>query len=236
MKRKDEILTIESVELDLKNLTRSLPLFHKKTSNLYGGTVWPEAKLIKLAQSGDREAFNLLTKQCGEQIYRLSFRLTGNSADTEDLWQNAFISAFENISKFKHKCSFTTWLYRITINLWKDKKRREKRREILKHFSLDEVIETENGMLTKEIAYCSQDLTSKLEQDQKNKIVWKTLNKLDTKTRAIIVLHVMENKNYNEISKLVGCSVRTVKSRVSRARELFRQKLSDYSGVKENEM
>lgn len=116
-----------------------------------------ERELIKLAISGDEGALDTLIKQCGEQIYSLAFRLTNNPRDAEDLWQDAFIKAYKGISKFNHDCSFATWVYRIAINIWKDKSRYEKTRSFLRALSLDKLIETENGALNKEIPDTESD-------------------------------------------------------------------------------
>ena len=111
-----------------------------------------ENELVKLAQSGDQEAFNTLVQQCTEKIYNLAFQLTGNSVDAEDLSQNAFLNAYKNISRFKYKCSFSTWMYRITVNLWKDKIRHEKRRSLWRYFSLDKKVEDKDYEFTRKIS------------------------------------------------------------------------------------
>lgn len=183
-----------------------------------------QEELVKLAQSGDGNAFDLLVRQSAERIYNLSLRLTGNRTTAEDLSQDAFIRAYKSIAKFRNECSFSTWLYKITINLWKNRIKYEKRRAFLRHFSLDKPVETEDGELVLQIADPAPDPAAITEQEDKNKLVQKTIDELDEKTRVIIVLRDMDNKSYEEISELLECPLGTVKSRLARAREELRKK------------
>ena len=184
-----------------------------------------ESEFIKLAQAGDRNAFESLVRQCAEQIYNLSYRLTGNSANAEDLVQDAFIKAFKNISKFREECTFSSWVYRITLNLWKNKVKYEKLRSFLKYFSLSELVETNRGELSIELPDHSPNPESALEQTQKSEKIQEALNELDEQARIMIVFRDMEGRSYEEISALLECPIGTVKSRIARARESLREKL-----------
>ncbi|MBI5574505.1 MAG: sigma-70 family RNA polymerase sigma factor [Elusimicrobia bacterium] len=193
-----------------------------------------QSELIKLAQAGDRNAFESLVRQCAEQIYNLSFRLTGNSTNAEDLVQDAFIKAFKNISKFREECTFSSWVYRITLNLWKNKVKYEKLRSFLKYFSLNELVETNRGELSIELPDLSPGPESELEQTRKSEKVQKALNELDEQARIMIVFRDIEGRSYEEISALLECPLGTVKSRIARARESLREKLIKHFKDEEN--
>lgn len=193
-----------------------------------------ETELIELAQSGDREAFDELVKQCEDKIFNLSFKLTGNTANASDLWQEAFINAYKNITKFKFKCSFSGWMYRITVNLWKNKLKHDKRHGFLRYFSIDEPVKTGDDEVIKSIADTLPGPGIDFEIKQRDEKILKSLDELNPESRMIVVLCILENKTYKETSEIVGCSLRSVKAKLSRARELLRQKLSvHFEGKKE---
>ena len=85
-----------------------------------------DAKLVKLAQGGNSKAFDQLVLRHQDSLRRLARRMTENEEDAEDLLQEAFMNAFRSISSFKGKSKFSTWLYRITLNLALMKKRSQK--------------------------------------------------------------------------------------------------------------
>jgi len=80
--------------------------------------------------------FEQVMRENGPLIYTLAVRLTGNSADGQDLAQETFVKAYENFSQFRGESEAGTWLYRICVNLWKNRVRYEKRRFFWRHFSL----------------------------------------------------------------------------------------------------
>lgn len=186
-----------------------------------------EGELVKLAQSGDRDAFDTLVRQCAEKIYNLCLRLTGSPEDAEDLSQDAFVNAFRGISKFKEESSFSSWMYRITVNLWKNRVKYEKRRFFLRHFSLSKPIESEEGEITRELPNGSNP-ESELEKTFEKSTMQKIMNELDEKSRMIIVLRDVEGRSYEEISAITGYMLGTVKSRLARARELLKERYLKY--------
>lgn len=187
-----------------------------------------EAQFVRLAKNGNRNAFESLVRRCAEQIYNLSFRLTGNPANAEDLAQDAFINAFKNISKFREECSFSSWVYRITLNLWKNKVKYNNRRSFLSYFSLDKPVETDEGEFSAELPDPSANPEAELEEARKSENVQKALNELDEQSRMMIIFRDIEGRNYEEIAGLLGCPLGTVKSRIARARESLREKLLKY--------
>jgi RNA polymerase sigma-70 factor (ECF subfamily) len=95
-----------------------------------------EKELIKCAAGGDREAFSVLSRAAAPAVYSLAYRLTGNKADADDLAQEALVNAWRHLGSFESQCSFGSWVYRITVNLWKNKVKYEKRRFFYRHVSL----------------------------------------------------------------------------------------------------
>jgi RNA polymerase sigma factor (sigma-70 family) len=106
-----------------------------------------DVELVKLAQGGDSEAFGQLVQRYENKVYRLARRMSETQEDAEDILQDAFIRAFRSISSFERRSTFSTWLYRITMNLALMKLRSRKKNVE----SLDEPIPTREGEITRDI-------------------------------------------------------------------------------------
>ena len=182
-----------------------------------------QEQLIALAQSGDRTAFTRLVQQCSQQVYNLAYRLSGNQADAEDLAQEAFLSAYKSIRQFKHDSAFSSWVYRITVNLWKNRVRHEKRRQFFRHFSLDVSAQAEAPDTQKDLPAATPGPYEQLETADEQRAAMRALNQLAENERAVLVLGDMEQKSYQEMAELLKCPVGTVRSRLARAREHLRQ-------------
>lgn len=187
-----------------------------------------ETDLVARARSGDRDAFDELVRGCALKMYNLAYKLVDNQQEAEDLAQNAFIKAFKGISRFEHTCRFSSWMYRITVNLWKNKVKYEKRRRILRIFSFDKPVETENNSIPVQPADPGSDPAIEAEKNQKVQSIQRVLRELDESSREIIVLRELEGLSYEEIADVSGCAMGTVKSRLTRARELLREKYLQY--------
>ena len=88
-----------------------------------------DSVLIRLAQGGDRAAFEQLVRKYDRAVLRLALRLTGSESDAQDIFQEAFLKAFRNLGTFRFECSFYTWIYRIVTNLCLDHLRKRKVRK-----------------------------------------------------------------------------------------------------------
>ena len=135
-----------------------------------------ESKLIKSSRSGDPEAFAALVILHQKMIRAVTFRMTGSPDDAEELAQDAFVRAYQQLSSFKGGAKFSTWLCKIAINLSVDWRRREARRgDIHSQWAAEAIMEndTEGGF-----------------PDELSRRVQAALNRLPVKQRAAIVLTV----------------------------------------------
>lgn len=157
-------------------------------------------------------------------VYNLSLRLVGNPTDAEDLAQDALLRALKALPGFRGESSLSTWVYRITVNTWKNRVRSEKRRGFWKTVSLDLFTGEEHD---EEPAFKAPDppLDSGLVAGEREAAIQKALMELEKEERAVIVLRDVEEKSYREIAGVLGIPEGTVKSRLSRAREALRVKL-----------
>ncbi|MCX8094454.1 MAG: sigma-70 family RNA polymerase sigma factor, partial [Candidatus Goldbacteria bacterium] len=127
---------------------------------------------------------------------------------------------------FQEKSSFSSWLYRIAVNCWKNKVRYEKRRLFSKHISIDEINESEDKSIRKEVVSKNDDMVNEVEIKIKSEEVQEILNTMDYESRVIIILRDILEKEYEEISEILKIPLGTVKSRLSRARQELKQKIS----------
>lgn len=186
----------------------------------------PEEQLLKKSLSGDTRAFEELVAQYQGKVYALAFRYMGNEEDASDMAQEALLKAYRSLRMFKGNSSFGTWLYRITTNVCLDELRRRKRRII--PLSLDEPLATQNGEeIEKEIADQSPGADLLYEQKEFSDYIQNLLDELRPEHKTAIVLRDVMELSYEEIAQTLDCSLGTVKSRISRARDVLRKKLAD---------
>ncbi|MCS7202188.1 MAG: sigma-70 family RNA polymerase sigma factor [Dictyoglomus sp.] len=203
--------------LELNNVSSQLdsPLGWEEKTNL------SDKALISLIKSGDREAFNILVKRYEKKVFNILYLQLGPISDLEDLAQEVFIKIFKNINKFRGEAQFSTWLYRIVLNLSYDYKRKNKN-----IFSLDENIDYESEETFENILPTSEEDPEKvLERLEVQRKIRDAIKGLSKEYQEVIILREFEGLSYEEIAKVLNCPVGTVESRLFRAREELRKKL-----------
>ncbi len=186
--------------------------------------MFQEEELVKRTLQGDTKAFEELVQQYESKIYALAYRYMGNEDDAYDMSQEAFIKAYRSLRSFKGHSSFGTWLYRVTTNVCLDELRRRKRRIV--PISLDEPLATREGdEVDKEIPDNTPTADILYEQKEFSQYIQDLLDQLKPDHKTAIVLRDVLDLSYEEISEVLNCSIGTVKSRISRARETLRKKI-----------
>ncbi len=170
-----------------------------------------ETKLIEQSLSGDAEAYAALVEQHQKMIRAVTFRMTGSLDDAEELAQDAFLRAYQQLRSFSGGSKFSTWLCKIAINLSLDWRRRESRRDsVHARWAADALPENspKDGF-----------------PDELSRRVQAALDRLPAKQRAAIVLTVYENQSHAEAAKTLGCTEATVSWRVFAARQKLKKLL-----------
>ena len=180
-----------------------------------------EDELIRLAQSGDTDAFCLLAEAYERRIYSLAFHYCREREDAEDLSQEVWLKAYAALSSFRNESTFYTWLRRITINCFLNHRRTKTSRA--HHETLDDSlgsqpIQTDSGAAT---ARFESTLQNRLVVER----VMQALAGVTPQQRLIFLLKHQEGMTYAEISEELGCSLGTVKKSVARTVEKLREKL-----------
>lgn len=182
--------------------------------------------IIARCQNGDRGAFDELVLKYQRRIFNTTYRMLGNYTEASDVAQEAFIRAYRSIKKFRGQSSFYTWLYTIASNLCRNRlKYLSRQREKL--VSLDNPIETEEGVVSREVVDTSPSPIAVLDQKAKGEYIQKAINSLDEPHRIVVVLRDIELLPYDEISHILKVNIGTIKSRLHRARSLLREELKD---------
>ena len=182
-----------------------------------------EKALIERCKRGDLAAFNDLVRKYEKQVYNFAYRLTGNYDDANDVAQDAFLRVFNAIGSFRGDASFSTWLFRITTNVFLDERKRAKAHP---QASLDEYLELGESSVTRQIEDPSPTPEAVLEESERAQILSKAISDLPEYQRAMITLYHGQQKSYEEIAEIMDLPIGTVKSRLNRARLALKEKLS----------
>lgn len=185
-----------------------------------------ERDWVLRAREGNADAYRLLVERYQSQVYRLVARLLGpGHGNIEDVVQEVFVKAYFSLDKFRGDASFGTWIYRIAVNRSRDELRKETGK-----VSLDETLSPETlHVLTGFFQEGTPDDEDPPEPpDELRDFVGRAVAALPERLRVVATLKDMEGLSYQEVSRVLNCSVGTVKSRHSRAREKLRQALSPY--------
>ncbi|MBI1955204.1 MAG: RNA polymerase sigma factor [Acidobacteria bacterium] len=178
----------------------------------------PEAQVIEEAKQGNAEAFETLYHAHKRRIYSLCLRMTGNTAEAEDLTQEAFLQLFRKIGSFRGDAAFSTWLHRLAVNLVLMRFRKKG----LLTSSLDETVggEEENSH-SREIGMQDTVLTATVDRI----VLEKAMRELPPGYRMVFYLHDVEGYEHREIAGIMGCSVGNCKSQLHKARMRLRELL-----------
>jgi RNA polymerase sigma-70 factor, ECF subfamily len=176
--------------------------------------------VIARAQKGDAEAFAVIFDAHKMRVYSLCFRMTNNTAEAEDLAQEAFMQVFRKLATFRGDSAFSTWLYRITVNTVL----MHFRRKSLQRVSLDEPYRNHENADTVRREYGSKD--GRLENSLSRLALTQAISELPQGYRAIFLLHEVEGYQHREIAELLGCSAGTSKSQLHKAKLKIRDFLT----------
>jgi RNA polymerase sigma-70 factor, ECF subfamily len=177
-----------------------------------------DIELVKRAQRGESEAFADLFHAHKARIYSICLRMTNNTAQAEDLTQDAFLQVFRKLSTFKGNSALSTWLYRIAVNTVL----MHFRKKALKQISLDEPSSHDATMVKRE--YGSRD--GRLAGAVDRITLARAIKDLPTGYRTIFLLHEVEGYEHQEIAKILDCSVGNSKSQLHKAKLRIREFLA----------
>ena len=188
-----------------------------------------EEALLKAIRSGDAAAFDALIGMYSAKLYKVAYALLGSRQDAEEVVQDTFLRAYRAMQAFRGDSSLETWLHRITLNLARNKYQWNHRRGSGLNVSLTAGDGTDGDSGTEN----EQDVPDRrmepdvvLEQDEIGTNIMKALNRLPDNIRETMLLRHVNDMPYELIAQKLDCKVGTVKSRLSRGREMLRDYLA----------
>ncbi len=172
--------------------------------------------LVERCQAGDAEAFRELFRLHRADVARLAQRMLGRAADLEDIVQEVFLQVHRSIRDFRHGARFSTWLYRVTVNVVLMHRRSAKSRPVF-----TDVPEGYGAVDARPFA------DGQVERERRISAFRRLLDRLSDKKRLVFVLHELEGLAPSEVAKIVGAPVLTVRTRLFYARRELLAMLAD---------
>jgi RNA polymerase sigma-70 factor (ECF subfamily) len=183
-----------------------------------------DEELVARSMGGDLDSFNQLVLRWERPIYALAYRVIGREEDARDVAQETFLRAFRALAGFKGQAKFSSWLYRITLNLCRDWIRRERRAPVAQAPEGVDLIEL---AAAEEPSETVEDLASRREL---GRVVAKAMAQLPEDQRTAIVLKEYHGLTFQEIADLLDCPLSTVKTRLYQGLSVLRRQL-ELAGV-----
>jgi RNA polymerase sigma-70 factor, ECF subfamily len=183
-----------------------------------------DEELVARSRGGDLDSFNQLVLRWERPIYALAYRVIGREEDARDVAQETFLRAFRALAGFKGQAKFSSWLYRITLNLCRDWIRRERRAPVAQAPEGVDLLELASSAEPTETV---EDLVSRREL---GRAVAKAMSTLPDEQRTAIVLKEYHGLTFQEIADLLDCPLSTVKTRLYQGLTVLRREL-ELAGV-----
>jgi RNA polymerase sigma-70 factor, ECF subfamily len=187
-----------------------------------------DGELVQRFNSGDESAFNTIVERYRNKIFGLTFGMLHNHGDAEELTQDTFIRAYRGLARFRGDAALATWLYRIAMNLARNRYWYFFRRRRHATLSLDCPLGDDSDatfadLLASETRDPAQDTATTEFSD----LIATCMDQLDERHREILTMRNILHLSYEEIAAALGINVGTVKSRIARARENLRARLAE---------
>jgi len=185
---------------------------------------------VSLCQKGDVDAFEALVEKYQKKVLNIAYRMIGNYDEACEVVQEAFLSAYKAIRKFRGESRFSTWLYSIAINHAKNHMRQIATRYHREGPPIDDPVEMGDGQLGGRVPAHEPPIVEELERREVQAKVQECINLLDAEYREVIVLRDIQGFSYEEIGDILKVPGGTVKSRLFRARDALKDRLKKAFG------
>ena len=180
---------------------------------------WSDEELVSQSRGGDADSFNQLVLRWERPIYALAYRVIGREEDARDVCQETFLRAFRALGGFRGQAKFSSWLYRIALNLCRDWVRRQRRTPVVQ---MPEDVDLIELAASREPTEPIEDLVARHDL---TRVVEKAMARLPEEQRTAIILKEYHGLTFQEIADLVGCPLSTVKTRLYQGLTVLRRDL-----------
>lgn len=172
--------------------------------------------------------FDNIVDRYEKPIFNLIYRMLGDAEEAADVTQETFVAAYRSYNDFRGGSSIYTWLYRIALNRCKNRFKEKDRRRDYESFSLDDRINKESSSAMADFVSSGENPHNELQRKELKEQIEQAISRLPYDYRIVVVLRDMHGLSYQEIAEAVDLSVDVVRTRLSRARGMLRQKLEPY--------
>src|SRR5687768_13847332 len=180
-----------------------------------------DEELVARSMSGDVDSFNQLIVRWERPIYALAYRVLGREEDARDVCQDTFLRAYRGLPGFKGQAKFSSWLYRIALNLCRDWIRRQRRAPVSQ---LPEDVDASELAAETGPVESIEELVARREMSA---IVEAAMSTLSEEQRTAIILKEYHGMTFQEIADMQGCPLSTVKTRLYQGLSLLRRRLEE---------
>jgi RNA polymerase sigma-70 factor (ECF subfamily) len=192
-----------------------------------------EAQFIARLAARDESAFNELVVTYERRVFALVFRMIGRRDEAEDMAQEVFVQVFKAIDQFRGEAKLSTWIYRIAVNLCKNRLKYLSRRRASSLEDMDEIADRLSGDSAKGVSVAGISRPDELiEGMQLERLVKQAIAQVDPDFREVLILRDVEDLSYEEIAAITNLPDGTVKSRIHRARAQLRALVEKATGEK----
>ncbi|MBT3468312.1 MAG: sigma-70 family RNA polymerase sigma factor [Opitutae bacterium] len=184
-----------------------------------------DSQLIELVNEGHTNAFSALVLRYRDRVFSVVYNMTSNREDANDVTQDVFVKAFQNIHRFQQKSTFFTWLYRIAVNTTISFIKKNRNRQF---FSLENFEEEGISGKLAEILSSRKHSRRELMLHELQEKLNEALQKLSVKHRTTVVLFEIEGLSHKDIGEILNCSEGTVRSRLHYAKNELQNYMKEY--------
>lgn len=185
-----------------------------------------DEELVARSIRGDRDSFNELILRWERPIYALAYRTIGREDDARDVCQETFLRAFRALPGFRGQAKFSSWLYRITLNLCRDWMRRQRRAPFV---PVPDNVDPVELAASAEPSEAIEDLVARRDL---TRMVERVMSRLPEEQRTAIILKEYHGLTFQEIAELLGCPLSTVKTRLYQGLAVVRRELAKMQETK----
>jgi RNA polymerase sigma-70 factor, ECF subfamily len=189
-----------------------------------------DLEYVILCQRGETDAFEVLVERHQKKMLNIACRMMGDYDEACDVTQEAFVSAYKSIKKFKAEAKFSTWLYRIVVNYSKNRLKQLSGLSKREGVSFDDNTEKRAEEILNQSLINSANPGTQMETREREAHVQKCISSLDEEYREVLVLRDIQGFSYDEIKDILRIPDGTVKSRLSRARNALKDCLTKVIG------
>jgi len=186
-----------------------------------------DAEIIERFKKGDKNILNVLITRYANKAYQIAYGVLGDKEDAEEVAQDAFVRIYKALPKFRGDSEFSTWMYRIVVNLARNKYRWNKSRGAQKNISFQSTATGDDSSPSLEMKLPDEGLTpeQKAELSEFENALYREMQNLPDLYKEALILRNIEEMSYEEIARVLNCKLGTIKSRIARARDELRKRL-----------